>query len=72
MFISSPQFYASNLEDARSTHARPAVLSSQHSQQPAVAIFIGRRMKVIMPHADAVRVATQIIDAMAEQKRDAQ
>lgn len=68
MFIGRPEWFESNLEDAKNAHARPAIITRMNgTTEPGVGIFNAKKMKFILPLSEAIRLSNQIIDA-AESK----
>jgi hypothetical protein len=66
MFQSRSEHYATNVKHAPTVHATLATLTGPDgAQQPAVAIFKARQIQSVLPTADALRLATEIADALA-------
>lgn len=72
MFVSKPEYYWSNLDDAQNAHAKQAILTAADgSTEPAVAIFNDRRLKFILPAHEALRLANQIANTLQANRKEA-
>ena len=65
MFKSRPEHYTRNATESREVNAQPATMAGHDGAEPAVAIFQARQIRYVLPVNEAMRVATEIADAVA-------
>jgi hypothetical protein len=69
-FTSSPDQYERNVLDGRGSYALPAHITRPDGGIiPGAAIFIGGRLKGVLPAKHATALADQIIDALEEHNK---
>ncbi|WP_299165903.1 hypothetical protein [uncultured Arthrobacter sp.] len=64
VFTSRPENYKRNISEGRRTVAHPAILTGPEATEPGVVIFAAGRLRMVLPAADAIRVADAIVDAL--------
>lgn len=70
MFLSSPEYYASNVKQARITNAAPAALITPDGErQPAVVLYKRGKIHGVLPAAEALRLAHEIADAIEQSEQ---
>lgn len=69
MFKSRPEHYTRNNTEGQQLNAQPATMAGQWGEEPAVGIFQNNQIRYIIPASEALRVATEIADAIAVHRR---
>lgn len=71
MFTAQERFYAKNHDNAENTYVRPSLQATPDgSTEPTVTIFTHDEFRSILPIPDALRIATQIADAIQYHKEN--
>lgn len=71
MFTSPARFYLKNIDLAQHTHATPGLQKTPDDrEEPTVIVFTRDAFRCILPLDDALRVATQIADAIQYHKEN--
>ncbi|MET4588855.1 hypothetical protein [Arthrobacter sp. 754] len=72
MFISAARYYDRNLKDAQNLKAQPALIEAPDCEQEAGVIIWGRKdIRGLMPTAEALRLALEIVAALDAHKAKA-
>ena len=70
-FIAGPERWEQNVSDGRTATAIPAKLTHPDGQhEPGIAINVGDRPRIVIPTADAIRLAHTIADVATTQRKD--
>jgi hypothetical protein len=70
VFLSSPEYYASNINQARITNAAAATLTAPGGErQPAVVLYKKGKIYGVLPAAEALRLANEIADAIEQSEQ---
>ncbi len=65
MFKSRPEHYTRNLLEGQQINAQPATMTGHDGAEPAVGIFQDRQIRYVIPVSEALRIATEIADAIS-------
>lgn len=70
MFLSSPEYCASNIKQARITNAGAAAATAPDGErQPAVVLYKRGKIYAVLPAAEALRLAHEIADAIQQSEQ---
>lgn len=70
-FVSKPHNYATNIMEGSTIAALPAWLTAPDGREPGIIIRAGYQIRAVIPTADALRLANEIVDAVEKLERGA-